>query len=222
MIKVKICCIKNIEEATLAVKYGADAIGLVSQMPSGPGVISESEINKIAEFVPNNIKTFLLTSKQNSKDIIEQLKRCKTNTVQIVDKLTDGTYMDIKNALPNTDIIQVIHVLNENSINEAVKISNFVDGLLLDSGNPNLKTKVLGGTGETHNWKLSMKICEHVDIPVFLAGGLNSQNVVEAIKAVHPSGVDLCSGVRTNGNLDERKLAEFMKNLRTVNYLKRG
>lgn len=216
MIKIKICCIKNIEEANLAIKYGADAIGLVSEMPSGPGVISESDISKIVEYVPKNIKTFLLTSKQDSSEIIEQLKRCKTNTVQVVDKLTEGTYKEIKNALPNVDIIQVIHVLDKNTIYEAVTISKNVDGLLLDSGNPKLKTKILGGTGKTHNWKLSSEICNNVDIPVFLAGGLNSHNVIDAIKAVSPSGVDLCSGVRSNGSLDENKLAAFIKNVRAI------
>jgi len=218
MIKIKICCIKNIKEAELAIKYGADAIGLVSEMPSGPGVISENEICKIAEFVPENIKTFLLTSKQSSIEIIEQLKRCKTNTVQIVDKLKIGSYFEIKKALPNVDIIQVIHVLDESTIQEAVKISTDVDGLLLDSGNPNLKTKVLGGTGKTHNWELSREICKRVDVPVFLAGGLNPKNVNEAIKVVNPSGVDICSGIRTNGNLDKKKLADYVKNVHSIIY----
>ncbi len=214
--KIKICCIKDIAEANLAIKYGADAIGLVSEMPSGPGVISESEISKIAEFVPKNIKTFLLTGKQSSSEIIKQLKRCKTNTVQIVDKLLEGTYREIKTALPEIDIVQVIHVLNKNTVCEAISISKDVDGLLLDSGNPNLKTKVLGGTGKTHNWELSKEICTSVDIPVFLAGGLNPNNVSEAIKTVKPSGVDLCGGIRTNGDLDENKLAAFVKNVRSV------
>ncbi len=216
MTKIKICCIKNITEANLAIKYGAYAIGLVSEMPSGPGVISEREISKIAELVPKNIKTFLLTSKQSSHEIISQLKRCKTNTVQIVDKLSEGTYEEIRTALPDIEIIQVIHALNKNTIHEAITISKDVDGLLLDSGNPNLNTKVLGGTGKTHNWELSKEICNSVDIPVFLAGGLNPNNISEAIKAVNPNGVDLCSGVRTNGNLDENKLASFVKNVNSV------
>ena len=214
--KIKICCIKNIEEAELAIKYGADAIGLVSEMPSGPGVISENEIKFIASNVPENIKTFLLTSKQSSREIIEQLIRCKTNTVQIVDKLLLGTYSEIKIALPNVDIVQVIHIIDSDSVKEAIEISKNVDGLLLDSGNPNAKTKTLGGTGKTHNWKLSREICQNVKIPVFLAGGLNPDNVADAIKSVQPTGIDLCSGVRTKGNLDETKLMAFFKNANSV------
>lgn len=214
--KIKICCIKNIEEANLAIKYGADAIGLVSEMPSGPGVISESEIKFIAANVPESIRTFLLTSKQDSQEIILQLKRGKTNTVQIVDKLLSGTYREIKMVLPNVEIVQVIHVLNSDSVKEAIQLSKEVDGLLLDSGNPNAKIKTLGGTGQTHHWELSREICNSVDVPVFLAGGLNADNVIEAINGVRPTGVDLCSGVRTDGNLDEEKLAAFFKNVNSI------
>lgn len=214
--KFKICCIQNIDEANLAVRYGAYAIGLVSEMPSGPGVISEEKIKQIAETLPNSVSKFLLTSKQNSSEIVEQLKRCKTNTVQIVDELVSGSYNEIRDALPEIKIVQVIHVSDNRSIDEAISVSEEVDALLLDSGNPELNVKELGGTGRTHNWELSRTICESVDVPVYLAGGLNSHNVADAIKSVRPFAVDVCSGVRTNGKLDEDKLAEFAKQIKQV------
>lgn len=83
--------------------------------------------------------------------------------------------------------------------------------ILLDSGNPNLEIKELGGTGRVHNWKLSRKIIESISKPVFLAGGLKPENIREAIEKVKPYGVDLCSGVRTNGRLDLEKLGRFFK-----------
>ena len=209
--KFKICCIQNIDEANLALQYGAYAIGLVSGMPSGPGIISEDKIKQIAEALPKSVKTFLLTSNQESSSIIEQVKRCSTNTVQIVDKLVNGSYNHIRDELPEVKIVQVIHVLDNNSIDEAISVSAEVDALLLDSGNPELNVKELGGTGRTHNWELSRTICESVDVPVYLAGGLNAENVAEAIKSVKPFGVDVCSGVRTNGKLNEEKLAEFVR-----------
>ena len=216
MIKVKICCISSLEEAQTAISLGASAIGLVSEMPSGPGVISEELIAKIAKETPTNINTFLLTSKQNTNEIIEQLKRCKTNTIQIVDDLIEGNYSDIRSALPNVKIVQVLHVENEISVKKAVEISQYVDAILLDSGNQTLLVKELGGTGRTHNWSLSRKIVEHVKIPVYLAGGLNSKNVAEAINTVKPFGIDLCSGVRTDGKLDKNKLAHFFNVLKSV------
>ncbi len=211
--RVKICCISSIEEMNLAVKYGASAIGLVSKMPSGPGVISEELIEEIAAQTPPAVSTFLLTSKQNVDEIISQQKRCKTNTIQIVDNLLKGTHKDLKDALPGISVVQVIHVIDESSIEEAIKISENVDALLLDSGNQKLKVKELGGTGRTHNWMLSKKIVEAVNKPVFLAGGLNQTNVENAIDTVQPYGLDICSGVRTDDKLDEIKLRNFFHSI---------
>lgn len=210
-VNVKICCISSIEEATLAVKYGASAIGLVGKMPSGPGVIADELIAKITKNTPPGISTFLLTSETNAKSIIEHHKKVNTSTIQIVDALHNRKYQEIREELPNIKIVQVIHVLDENSVREAVEIAEFVDAILLDSGNPNLTTKELGGTGRTHNWNLSRQIRENIGIPVFLAGGINKDNVMQAIDNVQPFGIDLCSSVRTNGKLDEKKLASFFE-----------
>jgi len=215
-IKVKICCISSIEEAKLAISEGASALGLVSEMPSGPGVISEDTIKKIANIVPENIDTFLLTSKQDTNSIIEQLRRCKTSTVQIVDDLVDGNYSDIRKELPYIKIVQVLHVQNEQSIEDAKKLDGQVDAILLDSGNQNLEVKELGGTGKTHDWSISKKIVESVNVPVFLAGGINPINVKEAMNSVKPYGVDLCSSVRTNGCLDKNKLKEFFAQINSI------
>ncbi len=217
MTHVKICCIASIEEANLAIKSGASAIGLVSEMPSGPGVISVKTIKEIAEQIPPTILTFLLTSKQNVDEIIEQHRRCGTNTIQLCDRIINGSYLQLKNALPNIRIVQVVHVVENESIDEAIEISNSVDAILLDSGNQKLARKELGGTGRVHNWNISRKIVESVKIPVYLAGGLNPQNVDEAILQVKPYGVDVCSGVRTNSKLDEEKLKSFFDRIRLVN-----
>lgn len=217
MVKIKICCIQSLDEAKTAILLGASAIGLVSEMPSGPGVISEDLIAEISSQIPPDISTFLLTSKQNTDKIIEQLKRCKTNSVQIVDDLIGGNYSDIREELPNINIVQVIHVTDEMSIEKTVEISEQVDSILLDSGNKNLTVKELGGTGRTHDWNLSRKIVQEVKIPVYLAGGINASNVTKAINTVKPFGIDLCSSVRTNGKLDKNKLTEFFNILKSLN-----
>ncbi len=209
--RVKICCISSVAEADLAIRYGASAIGLVSQMPSGPGVIDEESIALIAAKTPPPIATFLLTSKQDVASIIEQQRRLRTNTLQIVDRLEQGSYDELRGALPGVAIVQVIHVTGEASIAEAQVVGRSVDAILLDSGNQRLRVKELGGTGRTHDWTVSRRIRESVDVPVFLAGGLNADNVAEAIDQVGPFGLDLCSGVRTGGKLDEGKLAAFFE-----------
>jgi phosphoribosylanthranilate isomerase len=207
--RVKICCISNVQEAQLAVQYGADALGLVGPMPSGPGTLTNNAIAQIVPGIPPPVASFLLTSKTRAEAIIAHHKKVHTNTLQLVDALSEGTYADIRAALPAVKLVQVIHVLDEGSVEEAVRVSESVDALLLDSGNPSLKIKELGGTGRTHDWSLSRRIVEQARAPVFLAGGLNAQNVRQAIEAVQPFGIDLCSGVRTDGQLDEAKLAAF-------------
>ena len=207
--RVKICCISSIQEAFDAINAGASALGLVGAMPSGPGVVSDEEIFQIAREVPPPIATFLLTSETTSHKIIEHHKLVNTNTIQIVDELRDKDYQLIRAELPNIKLVQVVHVIGESSIDEALELSESVDAILLDSGNPNLAVKELGGTGRTHNWDLSRKIVDQSKKPVFLAGGLSPKNVREAIERVRPFAVDICSGVRTAGNLDLKKLERF-------------
>ena len=214
--RVKICCIASIAEAALAVDSGASALGLVSHMPSGPGVISDDQIAQIAATVPPAIGTFLLTSRQSAADIIAQQRFCRTNTIQICDHLTQGTHRDLKSALPGISIVQVIHVTGPESIEEATQVAPHVDAILLDSGNQKLTVKELGGTGRTHDWTLSRTIRERVDVPLFLAGGLTPDNVGRAIEEVAPYGLDICSGVRTNGKLDADKLKRFFAAVRNA------
>jgi phosphoribosylanthranilate isomerase len=201
----------------LAIKYGASALGLVSEMPSGPGMIDESLIAEISSKVPPPVATFLLTSKQNADEIIVQHSKVKTNTLQLVDHLPHSELIKLREKLPAIKLVQVIHVLDEESIEEALSVQKFVDALLLDSGNPKLEVKELGGTGRTHNWEISRNIVGRVNIPVFLAGGLNPENVKEAIEIVQPFGLDICSGVRTKNHLDEEKLKLFFESVNKFN-----
>ena len=209
--KIKVCCISSIEEAKLAIACGASALGFVSHMPSGPGVIAEDLIADIISKVPACIETFLLTSKTNIDDIILQQKFCRASTIQIVDTLTTGTYVDLRHALPGISLVQVIHVTGEESVGEAIEVSTQVDAILLDSGNPNLTVKELGGTGRVHDWTISRRIKDSIRVPLYLAGGLNACNVQQAVRAVQPYGVDVCSGVRVNGRLDRDNLRKFIK-----------
>lgn len=213
-VKIKICCIASREEAALAVECGADALGLVARMPSGPGPIPDELIATITPGIPEGISSFLLTSEQSSAAIIQHIRRTGANTVQIVDELTEGTYEEIRAELPAVNIVQVIHVTGEESIGQARSVQEYVDFILLDSGNPKAAIKTLGGTGNTHNWEISRKLVNEVNRPVFLAGGLNAGNVREAIELVKPYGVDICNGVRTEGKLDEGKLRTFVRAVR--------
>lgn len=214
--RIKICCIASVTEAAMAVECGASALGLVSHMPSGPGVISDQLIAEIAATVPPSIGTFLLTSRQQPKEIIRQQHLCRTNTIQICDHITSGTHRDLREALPGISIVQVIHVTGPESVEEAERVAPYVDAILLDSGNQKLAIKELGGTGRTHDWALSRAIRERVSVPLFLAGGLTPENVAQAIDEVSPFGLDVCSGVRTDRRLDGSKLKRFFSAVRSA------
>ena len=214
--RIKVCCIASVEEARLAIAGGADALGLVSEMPSGPGPIPEERIREIAAGVPRSVRTFLLTSKTDVAGIAAQVRRVGVTTVQIVDHLIIGTHRELRQALPETEIVQVIHVRGEISVDEAMAAAPFVDAVLLDSGNPGLAVKELGGTGRIHDWAVSRRIRDAAGIPIWLAGGLNSENVGAAINAVRPYGVDICSGIRSDGRLDQTKLTDFVGAVRSA------
>jgi phosphoribosylanthranilate isomerase len=210
--RFKICCMASVEEMRLAVRYGASAAGLVSAMPSGPGPIDESLIAEIAAQVPPGVASFLLTCLGDADAIIQQQRRCRANTIQLCDRVAGtAAYAKLRAALPGIGLVQVIHVTGEESVAEAISIAPHVDAILLDSGNQSLKVKELGGTGRVHDWTLSARIVRSVPRPVYLAGGLNPINVVAAIAQVRPFGVDVCSGLRTNGKLDEEKVAAFVR-----------
>ena len=209
--RIKICCIQAEAEARLAIAQGADALGLVGTMPSGPGPIDDELIAAIATGVPPPIATFLLTSETEAEAIVAHARRCRTNTLQLVDRVADEVYAQLRVALPGIKLVQVIHVAGEESVGEAVAAAAHADALLLDSGQPHAAIKVLGGTGRIHDWALSRRIVDSVACPVFLAGGLRADNVGAAIATVRPFGVDVCTGVRRSDySLDPTRLEPFV------------
>jgi phosphoribosylanthranilate isomerase len=212
--RLKVCCISSHAEARMAVQHGAAALGLVGHMPSGPGVIDDALIASIARDVPPPVATFLLTSEVDAQAAVDHARRAGTTTLQLVDEVPPDTYAALRAALPALKLVQVVHVRSDADIDAALTAAAHVDALLLDSGNPDAAVKELGGTGRTHNWSISRSIVHQSPKPVFLAGGINPGNVARALDEVQPFGIDLCSGVRTAGNLDPRKLEALIHAMR--------
>lgn len=209
---MKVCCIQSEEEAQLAIRLGADCLGLVGEMPSGPGPIGDEVIRRIARSIPAGISSVLLTSRVSAREIVEHVRFCETSAVQLVDEAVEAsTYETLRSECPGVKIVQVLHVEGVGAIERAAALDGRVDAILLDSGLPSAEVRQLGGTGQTHDWSVSGRIVDAVGVPVFLAGGLNAGNVGAAIRGVGPFGVDLCSGVRSDGRLDDMKLEVFMR-----------
>ena len=212
--RFKVCCIQSIAEARLAIAHGASALGLVSAMPSGPGVLEEDQIRAIATSVPPPIATFLLTSLTDASLLIEQARYCACSTLQLCNRTTADTRLRIRKHAPAIRIVQVVHVTSPESLKEAREAEQGSDALLLDSGRPTAEQQELGGTGRIHDWALSRKIVRAAQVPVFLAGGLNATNVKAAWQQVQPFALDLCTSVRTQNALDAAKLQAFVLALR--------
>ncbi|MEP4313276.1 MAG: phosphoribosylanthranilate isomerase [Anderseniella sp.] len=208
--RIKICCIASREEAQMAIDAGADAVGLVARMPSGPGPISDEEIADIAAWVPPPIATFMLTAETTADAISRHLDRTRPTSVQIVSHIAQAEAEKLAVLQPNVRRVQVIHVEDERALDLIPIYAPYMHAFLLDSGRPHADTPEPGGTGRRHDWSISRTFVKASPLPVFLAGGLTPDNARQAVRDVRPYGLDLCTGVRTNGKLDEAKLTDFM------------
>lgn len=207
---LKICCIKSGIEADLALQAGADFLGFVSEMPNGPGVLTHDEIASLIASLPPRAKSVLLTSKTTSREILEQQKFVGSWGVQLVNHVDPLELVKLRDLDGGLTLFQVVHVVDKSSIDIARMYYDLCDFLLLDSGSSNAKDPSLGGTGRVHDWQISRDICRESPIPVLLAGGIKTTNIDSAFHCVSPAGFDLCSGLRSNDELNENKLTKFM------------
>jgi phosphoribosylanthranilate isomerase len=209
---VKVCCIQSAAEVRMALEAGATHVGLVASMPSGPGPLPDEEIAGIAADAPADVTTVLLTSRTRAADIAAHVVATGVDAVQIVREVPAAVRHAVRQALPGIRIFQVVHVEGPEALAQAREAAEGSDTLLLDSGRPSRAVAELGGTGRTHDWSVSAGIVRRSPLPVFLAGGLNPENVAGALREVGPAGVDLCSGIRDEeGRLEPGRLAAFMQ-----------
>ena len=194
----------------MAIRSGADALGLVARMPSGPGPVPDATIAEVTAFVPPPVATFLLTSETTAEAISAHVRATNPSAVQVVSHIAQAEAEKLAVLEPHVRRVQVIHVEGPDALDLIPVYAQHVHAFLLDSGRPNSAIAELGGTGRAHDWAVSAAFVQATDRPVFLAGGLSAANVADAIRQVRPYGLDLCSGVRTNGRLDPEKLAAFV------------
>lgn len=197
----------------MAAAAGADLLGLVGPMPSGPGVLSLKGARSLARTDCPGATPILLTSAETAEDIGADAEYVGVGAVQVVRHI--AACEAAKLCASPVEYIQVIHVEGPEALELIETYAPHCDAFLLDSGKPSLAT--LGGTGDTHDWRISAKFVRHAPKPVYLAGGLNPDNVGAAIRQVQPSGLDICSGLRPEGRLDPARLSAFMDAVRSAN-----
>jgi phosphoribosylanthranilate isomerase len=215
-VRVKVSCLRSADEARQVVSFGVAAIGMASELPTPTQELTDAEIAAIAGAVGDEIGTFLLTALDDPREIIEKVERCGVNTVQLWDRLSRDAYTQIRRALPGVSIAQSIHVIDDKAIDQARELALVADALVLASTNPEPPFRWTDPHGRTHDWEISRRIVDAVQIPVILSGGLTSRNVADAIRQVRPYGVEVCSDVRSAGALDTSRLVRFLESLDRV------
>ncbi|MDH3297650.1 MAG: phosphoribosylanthranilate isomerase [Gemmatimonadota bacterium] len=217
-VRVKVACIRNAEEARCAVSFGVAAVGMAAEVPGGGPNLTASEIAEIAASVPESIGTFLLTVRRTASELAELARATRVNTIQLWDQPDPGAYARLRSAVPGISIVQSIPIVaGEGTIERALDVASRVDALVLDSAQRTPPYRWEEQHGRTHDWQVSRRIVEAVGIPVILSGGLSHRNVADAIRAVRPYGVEVCTGVRRNGSLDTRLLVQFLEVIGRVN-----
>lgn len=204
--RIKICCIASPGEAARAAAAGADLLGLVGPMPSGPGPITHAEARAIAATAPPWATPVLLTAGETADEIAAHAAEAGVRTVQVVRHVPPG---ELARLPPGLARLQVIHVEGPEALDLIPAYAPHATAFLLDSGRP--ASQELGGTGRIHDWEVSAAFVRASPVPVFLAGGLTPENAAEAVRRVRPFGLDLCTGVRTGGALDDARLNAFME-----------
>jgi len=222
MFQVKICGVKRAEDAGLAVAAGADALGfLVGQTHTSADFIAPLTAKAIAASLPSGVIGVLVTHLTDPGDVLDLAVLTGLTTVQLHGEIWPEDVARLRRAAPDLTFLKSFHVTDEAGLAYGEAFVGLVDGFVLDTANP--KTGQIGGTGQTHDWNLSRRIVERYrSVPVILAGGLNPDNVAEAIAAVGPFGVDVNSSTKgTDGFKSEAKARAFVANARGA-FGKRG
>lgn len=217
--KVKICGIKTAEELKSVILSGADAVGFISGIThKSEDAIQPEEVRNLSKLVPPFITPVLVTHLTSLGELFQIIITAQVFTIQLQGDISPENIRLLKQALPYAKFIKAIHVVDRSAIEKAKEYENIVDAILLDSKTSDR----LGGTGLTHDWNISAEIVKTVKVPVILAGGLNPDNVKEAINKVKPFGVDVNTGVKgLNGYKDPEKVKRFIeiaKNANSTNY----
>jgi phosphoribosylanthranilate isomerase len=210
-VKVKVCCIASPDEAQIAVSYGVAAVGMVDETPTGEGRVPRETIAAIAASVPETVGTFVLTSATDAEKLADLYATTGVDTLQLWDPLPSEGYERLRSLSPGIFIAQSVHVMDDDALEVARRVARHVDALVLDSGHSEPPLRWRNPGGETHDWRISRRISDEIRLPVLLAGGLNAENVCQAVRVVRPYGVDVCSGVRNKGKLDRSLLVAFLE-----------
>ena len=211
-VRVKICGITRKEDLDAAIVAGADAVGFVVGVDSSPRNIALEKAEKLIRQVPPFVKSVLVTVPK-SIDECGTYEKLNPDAIQIHGENLQAA-ASVRLKIPNTLLIGAVNANLANTVDVISQASKIFDAVLLDS----FYDGRYGGTGIVHNWELSKRVRHAIHPkPLILAGGLNPENVAEAVRTVEPYAVDVSSGVESHpGIKDYQKIVEFIKNAKAV------
>ncbi len=206
MTKIKICGVTNLRDLEVVTSAGADAFGVIVEIPSSPRSITQEKAKKLIQKSPLFTSSVSVIAPESLEDALEICDKIKPDAVQIYNK-----GFSIREFTESTSGIKIIIPVSafefESFLSESDTL-DYCDAILVDSST----SSQLGGTGKTHDWDKSRTIRETIKPkPMILAGGLSSENVKEAIETVKPYAVDACTGTeRKPGLKDPQKVRQFI------------
>lgn len=213
---IKICGICNLEDAAVCAQADVDAVGILLETTQSRGNpnserLSIAEAKKLVASFPSSLKAVLLIHETDTAVVSDLCAEIKPHALQIQQSIQPKSLLELRKMHQSIRLIKTFHVTAEMTVEKMVLAiqaytnCDAIDAVLLDSSR--------GGSGNTHNWKLSAEVVKHIiGIPVILAGGLTSINVQEALRNVKPWGVDVMSSVNsgTRNKKDQQKIFDFV------------
>lgn len=205
MVKIKICGITNKEDALRAIKLKVDALGFI--FANSPRRVDPKIVQKIIELLPpfiSSVGVFVNKDREKVKKIAES---CHLTTLQFHGEESPSYCQGFRQK-----VIKAFRIKDKNVLKKIPQYQDKVDACLLDAYSP----FKYGGTGKIFNWDVAREV-KKLRIPIILSGGLNPDNVEEAINKVRPYAVDVSSGVEKKpGKKDPEKLRNFVKIVREI------
>ena len=208
--RIKICGITKSEQGKAIAQLGATALGFIC-VPASPRYVTPEQIWTMVEQLPENVDRIGVFANTTWEEICQTVAAAGLTGVQLHGDESPEFCYHLRQSLPKVEIIKALRVRSSQALDEAAVYTTWVDTLLLDA----YHSQMLGGTGKTLDWGTLGQF--RPNCPWLLAGGLSPDNVVNALNQVHPSGIDLSSGVeRVPGDKDLTKVARLFEQLRTI------
>ena len=220
MMKTQIYSIMNADEALACVKAGADRVGILVNTPENPNrypcEITAEEAKPVFEALKGKATSVLISVQDTEEEIFSQLEYLRPDVLHLCAGYKGSVRFreKLRERFPEIELMEAVGVTDESAVQEALRISEYADCIILDSVDPNIAG--IGAAGVTHDWNIDRKIIETVNVPVIVAGGLGPENVAEVIRKTHPWGVDSLTktSIKKDGVIigkDTKRVKEFCR-----------